>query len=147
MLSLRLPVSFLFAAAVALASEADSTTPGQIDKVILQVLERPAERILAAYNAGNLKALRAELARSAPGLADDAALERLFVGYYRADFGRLIARRLAPKATNTHRDRGVLAYVAAFEKAPRAAVFINFTRENGELKIAQLRIERIESAK
>jgi hypothetical protein len=142
-----LPVSLLFAAAAALAAEADSTGLGKLDKVILQVLERSAERILAAYNAGNLKALRAELASNAPGLADDAALERLFVGYYRADFGRLVAKRLAPNASHTHRDRGVLAYAATFEKAPRAAVFINFTRENGELKIAQLRLERIEATK
>ena len=117
------------------------------DTVVLQVLEKVAQRAIAAYNANDLTALRAEIAKSAPGLEDEAAFRRLYNDYYRVDFGKLSALRLDRKASVTHRDRGVLVYDAVFEKAPRAKINVNFTREAGELKIAQLRLERIETAK
>jgi hypothetical protein len=143
----RLLLAAFFLPLTVVAQVAVAEPTPAFDPVVLQVLEKAAQRALAAYNASNLPGLRAELAKSAPGLAEDAALRRLFVDYYHADFGKLTAVRLDRKATVTHRDRGVLVYDAVFEKAPRAKIGINFTREDGALKIAQLRLERIETTK
>lgn len=139
---------FLVAFLAALPA-APGTTPApaaSLDPVVLAVLEKAARRGLEAYNAASLSGLRGEFARSAPGLATDDALRRVFFDYYRADLGRLLEARVEPRGTVADRDRGVLAMAASFEKAPRVLIEVCFTREEGALKIAQLRFERIETA-
>jgi hypothetical protein len=121
-----------------------SDPTGPPDLIAFRVLETSFDRFVAAYNAKDLPKIRAELAKDAPGLQDQAAFERLFTRYYFADFGALKRRQLLPKECRLDRSRGLLVYVGLFEKGT-AIISANFARDAGELKIAQVRFEKVET--
>lgn len=101
------------------------------------------DRALAAYNAGDMRALLAEFATSAPAIHAEGACERLFEGYYKTEFGRLQSKQIDLKESVPDRDRAALAYDAVFQKRPKAKIIANFIRENGAVKLMQIRIEKL----
>ena len=117
-----------------------STTP---EPGALQVMEKVLEPAIAAYQSGDAKALQAQFGKAAPGMGDVAVVDRIFMKFYREKFGPLKGIRLSPKETTLNRDRGMLVYDAAFERAV-AKLSANFLRENGEVRLMQIRIEEIE---
>jgi hypothetical protein len=113
------------------------------DRVALQVLEKVLAPALKAYQAGDARALYGLFAKAAPGVGDVKTVERVFLNYYREKFGALKAVRLSPAESAVDLDRGMLVYDALFEKA-QAKLSANFLREDGEIRLMQLRIEEIE---
>jgi hypothetical protein len=116
-----------------------------LDPVAVQVMETPLKRALEAYNAGDLRALRAEFASGAPGLGSEQAARSLFLAHYRSEFGKFRSRQLLPHESVADKDWGVLVYEARFENAPNVRLSANFVRETGLLKLAQIRIEKPEA--
>ncbi len=104
------------------------------------------EKALKAYNAGNQAALFADFASTATPAPGDRIFTELFEGYYKAEFGRIMALRLSPRESFPDPDFGMLVYDATCELWPFAKVSANFVRENGTPKIVQLRMEKVEVA-
>ena len=101
------------------------------------------DRALAAYNAGDGRAFLAEFAASAPAIHAEGAYQRLFEGYYKGEFGLFQSKQLDSKESVPDRDRAALAYDAVFQKKPKAKIIANFIRENGVVKLMQIRVEKI----
>ena len=118
-------------------------------KVLAAVRELAAMlgKALSAYNAGDQAALFSDFASTATPPPSDRIFTELFEGFYKAEFGKIVALRLNPKETNPDPDFGMLVYDAQCERQPLAKVSANFIRENGALKIVQLRFEKVEVAK
>lgn len=106
-------------------------------------MEKVLAPALAAYQEGDFKALHGLFAKAAPGMSDVAVVDRIFMKFYREKFGRLKAVRLSPKESTLDADRGMLVYDAALENA-YAKLSANFLRENGQLRLMQIRFEEIE---
>lgn len=103
------------------------------------------DRALAAYNAGDARAFLAETARNAPGIREQGVYQRLFEGVYKPEFGSFVAKVMDPKESIPDRDWAVLVYRAQFAKNT-AKLTANFARENGAVKLMQIRIEKVEAA-
>jgi hypothetical protein len=107
----------------------------------LAELEPVLNRALAAYNADDKNAFLAEFARAAPGIHGEGVYRRLFGSVYKSEFGKIERKRLKRKASVPDRDWGALTYDAAFEKHPKALLVANFIRENGAVKLMQIRFD------
>lgn len=103
------------------------------------------DKALTAYNAGDQKALFADFAKTATPPADDRIFTELYEGYYKTDFGRIVALRLYELETVSDPEFGMLVYLAQCERVKLARVSANFVRENGAPKIVQLRFERVDT--
>lgn len=149
---------FLFSAALGLliagrilAADRARPTPAPAPPVPpsaaqLRELAPVLDRALAAYNADDAKAFLAEMASSAPGIRQPGVYQRLFEEFYKVEFGSFVSKVIDPKESNPDRDWAVLVYRAKFTKQ-EAKLSANFARENGAVKLMQLRIEKIEPAK
>jgi hypothetical protein len=115
-------------------------------KVIAAVRELAAvlDKALSAYNAGDQAALFADFATTATPPASDRIFAELFEGYYKVEFGKIVALRLNTRESSPDADFGMLVYDAKCEKQPLAKVSANFIREKGAPKIVQLRLEKVE---
>jgi hypothetical protein len=111
---------------------------------VLRELTPILDKALAAYNAGDQRALFADFATAATPPPSDRIFQELFEGYYKKDFGRLTALRLYPQETVPDADYGMLVYLAQCERVKLAKVSANFIRENGAPKIVQIRIEKVD---
>ena len=105
------------------------------------------DKALNAYNAGDQTALFADFASTATPPPSDRIFTELFMGFYKTEFGKIGALHLNMKETNPDPDFGMLVYDAQCERQPQAKVSANFIRENGALKIVQMRFEKVEAAK
>ena len=76
-------------------------------------------------------------------MGDVNVVDRIFMKFYREKFGPLKGVRLSPKETTLDPDRGMLVYDAAFESTV-AKLSANFLRENGQVRLMQIRIEELE---
>lgn len=131
----------------ALGETAKTSSPTPAAPSPVADLERVLDRALAAYNAGDKHAFLAEFASAAPGILAEGAYRRLFEGYYRSEFGKLESKRLNMKASAPDPNWGGLIYEAKFQKRPKALLTANFIRENGTVKLMQIRFEYSEPAK
>ena len=104
-------------------------------------------KALSAYNAGDQAALFAEFASTATPAPSDRIFTELFEGFYKVEFGKVTALRLNPRETNPDPDAGLLVYDAQCERQPLAKISANFLRENGALKIVQVRFEKVAAVK
>ena len=118
-------------------------------KLLAAVRELAAvlDKALSAYNAGGQAALFADFASTATPAPSDRIFTELFEGFYKVEFGKIVALRLNTRETNPDPDFGMLVYDAQCERQPLAKVSANFLRENGALKIVQVRFEKVEAAK
>jgi hypothetical protein len=110
-------------------------------------LEPVLDRALVAYNAGNERAFLAEFASTAPGIRAEGAYRRLFDGIYKSEFGKFEGKRLDSKDSVPDRDWGALIYDAAFKKRAKSRLIANFIRENGVVKLMQIRFDHPDSVK
>jgi len=104
------------------------------------------EKALSGYNAGDQAALFADFAATATPAPGDRIFAELFEGYYKAEFGKVMALRLNARESSPDRDFGMLVYDTKCERQPLAKVSANFVRENGAVKIVQLRMEKVDPA-
>lgn len=129
------------------AVESVAVTPHPTAPTAVRELAAVLDKALSAYNAGDQVALFADFATSATPAPSDRIFTELFEGFYKAEFGRIVALRLNPLESNPDPDSGMLVYDARCERQPLAKVSANFLRENGALKIVQVRFEKVEIAK
>ena len=127
--------------------ESVAATPDPQPPAALRELATILGKALSAYNAGDQAALFADFATTATPAPSDRIFTELFEGFYKAEFGRIVALRLNPLESNPDPDSGMLVYDARCERQPLAKVSANFLRENGSLKIVQVRFEKVEVAK
>ena len=152
-------VAGLFLAALAFSSVTAckrAAKPAVVDSVAVTPDPKPLaaarelsailDKALSAYNAGDQAALFADFAASATPAPSDRIFTELFEGFYKAEFGRILALRLNTRESNPDPDSGMLVYDARCERQPLAKVSANFLRENGVLKIVQVRFEKVEVA-
>lgn len=135
-------VFLAFAVAPALGQSTPRATP---DPALVKALKLTVSRAVGAFNSVDLTGLRRQFSAKAPGLSDDGAFRRLFFGYYLGDLGRAKSLRLIPADSSFDPDRALLVYEGAFDFWPRVKVSANFTRDEGALKLMQLRFEKIEN--
>lgn len=128
-------------------AETVAATPDPNVPAAARELAAVLDKALSAYNAGDQAALFADFARTATPPASDRIFTELFEGFYKVEFGKIVALRLNPRETNTDPDFGMLVYDAKCERQPQAKVSANFIRENGALKIVQVRFEKVEIAR
>ena len=159
MFSIKLPRLLVFGAVAAACVSlpvvprctSAEPTPAPLDPaaqaIVLTELAPVLERALAAYNAGDERAFLAEFAGSAPGIRVAGAYRRLFEGVYKSEYGKFEGKRLDVKESAPDRDWGALAYDAAFQKHAKARIVANFIRENGAVKLMQIRFDYSEPAK
>lgn len=112
-----------------------------------QPFEEIMDRALAGYNARDAATLFADFASSAVPAPTPEVYRALFEGYYHAAFGLCRDRKLSVKDTEILPDRALLVWDAAFSLEREAKLSANFIRENGQPKIVQIRIEKVEPAK
>ncbi len=147
--ALHLALAFAIAAIAALAQTATPkpATPAPVtpDPKIVeksQPLEAVLDRALTAYNESDAAAFVAGFSQSATPPATAEIFQTIYEGIYKADLGNYVSRKLNWNETTPDADRGLLVCDAKFEKAPKVKVSANFTRENGALKLVQLRFEK-----
>ena len=127
--------------------ESFAATPDPKAPTAVRELAAILDKALSAYNAGDQAALFADFGSSATPAPSDRIFTELFEGFYKAEFGRIVALRLNPLESNPDPDSGMLVYDARCERQPLAKVSANFLREDGALKIVQVRFEKVELAK
>ena len=127
--------------------ETAAATPDPKLLAAVHELAAVLDKALSAYNAGDQAALFADFASTATPPPGDRIFTELFEGFYKTEFGKIVALRLNTKETNPDPDFGMLVYDAQCERQPLAKVSANFLRENGALKIVQVRFEKVEVAK
>ena len=130
-----------------LAADTATPAPKPLDPAAVKPLEAVLDKALAGYNAGAQATFFADFAKSARPPANDATWTRLIDGYYRAEFGRVLTKKLSQSQTQPDADFGMLVYHTVTEKVRDAKLSANFVRENGALKIVQIRIEKVEPVK
>ena len=115
-------------------------TPEMLAKV--KPFEAILDKALAAFNAGDAKAFWADAAKTATPAPNEALYQRLYEGFYKAEFGKYVSKTLLPAETQPDPERGVVVYEAKFEKK-KVKVSANFQRENGAPKLVQVRMEKL----
>ncbi len=106
-------------------------------------LEAILDKVLKAYNAGDARAFWADAATKATPPPTPGTFKSLFEDYYKADFGKYLAKTLINGETFPDPALGVIVYEAKFEKRPKVKVSANFTREDGALRLMQIRFEKM----
>jgi hypothetical protein len=124
-------------------SAASPTPVVTIKSELLAPFEKVLDPALAAYNSGDVVSFDAFFARDAHPPADEHTFQALFEGIYQPEFGNYLAKRVMPAETVPDPDYGQVVYNATFEKRPRVKVSANFVRQDGALKIKQLRFEKM----
>jgi hypothetical protein len=138
-------ISFLGSAAFGqVAAEPVASTP---DPTVIAEKVAPYEKVLAtalgAYNERDVPAFLATLAKEAHPPATENSFHAIFDGIYRVEFGKFISKELVPAESIPDPNYGQVVYKATFEKRTRVKVSADFIREDGVLKIVQLRFEKM----
>jgi len=104
--------------------------------------ETVIENVLTAYNAGDAATFAAEFGQSAVPPMNAANFKAIFQDIHMPELGHYVSCALAWKETTPDPDRALIVCDAKFEKSAKVKVSANFTRENGAVKLVQLRFER-----
>ncbi len=106
-------------------------------------MKRVFDTAMTAWQQRDAKAFYAQFATAYVPADFPAVFDRLFLGVYANEFGTITAKLLVPKESNGDPEFGMLVFNAECTKHPKARLSANFTRENGQLKLAQLRMEKL----
>lgn len=106
-------------------------------------MNRVLDAAMKAWEQRDAKAFYAQFATAHVPADSDAVFDRLFLGVYADEFGTIAAKTPVPRESNGDPDFGILVFVAECAKHPRARLSANFIRENGQLKLAQIRMEKL----
>ena len=114
-----------------------------IPSEVVAPFEKVLDKALAAYNADDATAFNANFAKAAHPPADEHTFRALFDGIYRPEFGSYTSKALLPAESVPDPNYGQLTYNATFAKRARVKMSADFVREDGGLKIVQLRLEKM----
>jgi hypothetical protein len=128
-----------------LAGAESTTRQSTPDPGTVKELQKCVSRAIGSYNSVDIEGLRRQFSKHAPGLLDEGAYRRLFFRYYLEDLGRVRSMDFRPVDSTFDPDRATLVYEAKFDNWPAVKISANFTRENGEPKLVQVRFEKIEN--
>ncbi len=95
-----------------------------------------------AWTKGNAGAFYAQFAAKYVPADSAGVFAKVFAGVYAEEFGKLGEMKLISRESSNDRDYGMLVFSIASEKVPTAKLSANFLRENGVLKLAQMRLEK-----
>lgn len=106
-------------------------------------MRRVFDAAIAAWEKGDAAAFYAQFAvRHVP--ADSAEIfKRVFAGVYAEEFGKIKVLKLNARESSADPDFGMLVFDAECEKQPKTKLSANFLRDNGQLKLAQIRLEKL----
>jgi len=119
----------------------EATPPPKLSPAAVALLEEILEPALAGYNAGKAEVLFAHFASTAQPPPNERTFRAVFEGVYKKEFGKVLSKKLITKETEPDPNYGVLVYDATCEKR-KVRLSVNFVREGGALKIAQIRMEK-----
>ena len=112
-------------------------------QTVADEMNRVLDAAMNAWEQRDAKAFYAQFA-TAHAHADSAAVfERLFLGVYADEFGTITSKTLNTKESSADPGFGMLVFNAECTKHPKARLSANFIRENGQLKLAQIRMEKL----
>ena len=95
-----------------------------------------------AWSKGNAGAFYAQFAAKYVPADSAGVFTKVFAEVYAEEFGKLGEMKLISRESNNDRDYGMLVFSIATEKVPTAKLSVNFLREKGTLKLAQMRLEK-----
>jgi hypothetical protein len=99
---------------------------------------------MGANNSVDLAGLRREFSKQARAFRTTQAFAAFF-WYYLDDLGRTKSLRVSPANSTLDPHRAMVVCEGVFDHWPLVKVSANFTREGNQLKLVQLRFEKIET--
>ena len=118
-----------------------ATPAAQLIPAEVKPFEAILDEALDAYNAEDAARFLACFGKAAMPPAEPRVFAAVFVGVYQSEFGDYVSKQLNTKETVPDADRGVLVYDAVFDKR-KVKLSANFLREQGALKLVQIRMEK-----
>ncbi len=112
-------------------------------QTVADEMNRVLDAAMKAWEQRDAKAFYSQFAAAYVPADSAAVFERLFLGVYADEFGAITAKTLVPKESTGDPDFGMLVFNAECTKHPKARLSANFIRENGQLKLAQIRMEKL----
>ena len=106
-------------------------------------MKRVLDTAMAAWGKGDATAFYAQFAAKYVPADSVNSFQRLFAGVYGDEFGKIKAMKLNARESSSDPDYGMLVFDAECEKHPKARLSANFLREAGQLKLAQIRLEKL----
>jgi len=132
-----------FVAALVLALASITARAEDQKKHDLKDLEPTVDAALKAYNEQDWKAFYKDYAKMMAGIATEQAFGTMYKGMYWPKYGKYESKKLIDKESVLLGDMPLLVYEAKFEKAEKVKVSINFTTEEGKLKLMQVQFNEI----
>ena len=113
--------------------------PAQAQKAVdTKPLEAKVDKALEAYNKGDHTAFYADFAKSMAAIATEQTFNMMYRGMYFTSYGKYISRKPIKAETVAMGELPLLVYEAEFEKNKKVKISVNFTTEDGALKIMQM---------
>jgi len=106
-------------------------------------MEAALSSALADYNAKDETRFAAHFSKKAEPPMDAHVFKNLIAGIYHDEFGDVLSKTLSTAESSADPDFGMLVYIVECKKRPKAKLSINFSRENGVMKIVQWRMEKL----
>jgi hypothetical protein len=100
-------------------------------------LDAMVDKAMAGYNAGDAKVFYADYAKMMAAVATEAVFNAM---YKSQPYGKYVSRTPIKAETVLVGDSPLLVYQAEFEKNKKVKLSVNFTKEDGALKIMQIQI-------
>ncbi len=119
-------------------TQTDAATHGAIHE-----MEAVLADALADYNAKDESRFTAHFSKQAEPPMDSRVFKNLFIGIYHDEFGDVLSKTLSSAESSSDPDFGMLVYIVECKKRPKTKLSVNFRRENGVMKIAQWRMEKM----
>ena len=107
---------------------------------VFKGLEEKVDKLLKAYNDNDWKAFFGDYAKSMSALATEPTYKML---YGDKGFGKFVSKKLIDKETVSAGNLPLLVYEAEFEKEKKVKISVNFTKEDDQFKIMQVRFDKM----
>ncbi|MFN7976061.1 MAG: hypothetical protein U0166_27625 [Acidobacteriota bacterium] len=105
-------------------------------------LEGMLDNALKAYNAQDAKAFYADYAKSLAGIATDQAFNTMYKDGYMKDLGKFVSKTMVKEKSVVTGDFPLMVFNAKFDKNEKVTLSCNFTKEDGNFKIMQIRFDK-----
>ncbi|MCZ7646361.1 MAG: hypothetical protein M5U26_13930 [Planctomycetota bacterium] len=110
---------------------------------LLKQLEPTVDKMLKAYNDEDHKTFNAEYAKMMAAVATEQTFKNIFINMYKKDFGNYASKELIKDQTVLQGEMPLLVFQCKFEKNEKVKVSVNFTTEEGALKVMQIRFDKM----
>jgi hypothetical protein len=129
------------------SEEPDAGSPSNKAIPVAENLSSEMQSVLGAamkaWERRDAAAFYSEFAAKYVPADSTAVFERLFAGVYADEFGKIGTLQFNARESSGDPDFGMLVFQVECEKHPKARLSANFVRENGKLKLAQIRLEKL----